>query len=189
MMAPYTVWPGWETIVLGMTTCLAPLTPRWPNKVGRRTAIILHKMIPNRLFSARDDGHIYELFGKGNEPVWGWDLTAAAEGVPAARFSYYEAPLSYYHAATNTKHVIYGDNDGRLLLFWFCPLLRLYFSLLESLSKSSPICWISFVAFSITRGVELSHLCQASFSARIAASFFFSSSISCWLISSCCFMR
>ncbi len=123
MMATYTVWPGRETIVLGMTTCLAPLTPRWPNKDGRRTAIILHKMIPNRLFSARDDGHIYELFGKGNEPVWGWDLTAAAEGAPAARFSYYEAPLSYYHAATNTKHVIYGDNDGRLLLFWFCPLL------------------------------------------------------------------
>jgi hypothetical protein len=60
-------------------------------------------------------------------------------------------------------------------------------SLLESLSKPSPICWISLVAFSITRGVELSHLCQASFSARIAASFLFSSSISRWLISNCCF--
>src|SRR5919109_615363 len=59
-------------------------------------------------------------------------------------------------------------------------------SLLVSLSNSSPIRSSSFVAFSITRGVELSHLCQASFSAMIAASFFFSFSISCWLISNCC---
>src|SRR5215218_4383364 len=58
---------------------------------------------------------------------------------------------------------------------------------LDSLSSCSPIASSSFVAFSITRGVELSHLYQASFSAMIAASFFFSASISCWLISNCCF--
>ena len=67
----------------------------------------------------------------------------------------------------------FGDDDGCVSA--------------NSLSSCSPISSSSFTVFCITRGVELSHLCQASFSAMIAASFFFYSSISCWLISNCCF--
>ena len=48
--------------------------------------------------------------------VVGWDLTLAS-GAPAAA----GAPVAYYSAGTNTKHVIYRSADGRLHEIWWVP--------------------------------------------------------------------
>jgi hypothetical protein len=63
-----------------------------------------------------EDGHLYELYWAGVEPVVGWDLTAPSGG-PAA----VGTPAAYYSAGTNTKHVIYRDADGRLHEIWWVP--------------------------------------------------------------------
>jgi hypothetical protein len=63
-----------------------------------------------------NDGHVWELYWPGVAPVVGWNLTAQA-GAPPAGF----APVAYYSAGTNTKHVIYGSADGRLHELWWVP--------------------------------------------------------------------
>src|SRR5919108_5382178 len=90
----------------------------------------------------------------------------------------------------------YPPEIGLLLLSWMLlaavslavVLVMMMDVSLQTPSSCSPISSSSFTVFCTTRGVELSNLCQASFSAIIAASFFFSScSISRWFISNCCF--
>lgn len=63
-----------------------------------------------------NDGHLWELYWPGVAPVVGWDLTAPS-GAPAAA----GAPVAYYSAGTNTKHVIYRSADGRLHEIWWVP--------------------------------------------------------------------
>jgi hypothetical protein len=63
------------------------------------------------------NGHLHELWWVGNNPVSGWDLTAAAAGAPPAASN----PAAYYVAANNTKHVIYRSADGHLNELWWFP--------------------------------------------------------------------
>jgi len=63
-----------------------------------------------------DDGHLWELYWRGNAPVAGWDLTAVS-GAPAAA----GVPAAYYSAGINTKHVIYRSVDGRLHAIKWVP--------------------------------------------------------------------
>ena len=62
------------------------------------------------------DGHLWELYWVGVEPVAGWDLTALS-GAPKATGT----PAAYYSAGTNTKHVIYRAADGGLHEIWWVP--------------------------------------------------------------------
>lgn len=81
---------------------------------------------PVAYYTAHDDtkqityrsgnGHLHELFWAGNNPVAGWDLTAAAGAPPAA-----SDPAAYYSIGTNTKHVIYRSSNGRLHEIWWVP--------------------------------------------------------------------
>lgn len=63
-----------------------------------------------------NDNHIWELYWVGTSAVAGWDLTAPS-GAPAAA----SAPVAYYSAGTNTKHVIYRSANGRLHEIWWTP--------------------------------------------------------------------
>lgn len=60
------------------------------------------------------DGHLYELWWVGEEPVSGWDLTAAASAPLAT-----SDPAVYHSAGSNTKHVVYrGDFEHLFELSW-----------------------------------------------------------------------
>jgi hypothetical protein len=62
------------------------------------------------------DGRLYEIYCFGAQAVQGWDLLLAA-GAPDAVVN--SDPVAYYHAPTNTKHVIYrGANDHLYDLQW-----------------------------------------------------------------------
>ena len=61
-----------------------------------------------------NDGHLWELYWPGTAPVVGWDLTAPSGAPPAAG-----APVAYYSAGTNTKHVMYRSANGRLHEIWW----------------------------------------------------------------------
>lgn len=62
------------------------------------------------------DGHLYEIYCVGAQAVQGWDLSAAA-GAPDAVVT--SDPVAYYHAPTNTKHVVYREaNDHLYDLQW-----------------------------------------------------------------------
>jgi hypothetical protein len=63
------------------------------------------------------NGHLHELWWVGNNPVSGWDLTAAAAGAPPAASN----PAVYYIAGNNTKHVIYRSANGHLNEIWWIP--------------------------------------------------------------------
>ncbi|HEU0301219.1 MAG TPA: hypothetical protein VFR37_17275, partial [Longimicrobium sp.] len=63
-----------------------------------------------------NDGHLWELYWSGIAPVAGWDLSAPS-GAPAA----IGAPVAYYSAGTDTKHVIYRSADRRLHEIWWVP--------------------------------------------------------------------
>ena len=62
------------------------------------------------------DGHVWELYWPGNDPVSAWNLTEPS-GAPSPA----ETPAAYYNAAENTKHVIYRSSDGRVHEIWWVP--------------------------------------------------------------------
>jgi hypothetical protein len=68
------------------------------------------------VYRSAGNGHLYELFWRGYEPVQGWPLTERAGALqPAAGSSL----STYYHAGTNTKHVVYVDYGGHMHdIFW-----------------------------------------------------------------------
>jgi hypothetical protein len=68
------------------------------------------------VYRARDDRHLYEIFWGRGAGVIGWDITRAA-GAPLAA----QAPLAYYHAATNTKHVIYINDERHTIDIAWAP--------------------------------------------------------------------
>jgi hypothetical protein len=56
------------------------------------------------------DGHLYELWRVGSNPVNGWSITSAA-GAPTAASD----PAAYFNYTTNTKHVVYASSRGSLV--------------------------------------------------------------------------
>ncbi|HEY7072510.1 MAG TPA: hypothetical protein VH479_20450, partial [Acidimicrobiales bacterium] len=64
------------------------------------------------------DGRLYEIYCFGAQAVQGWDLLLAA-GAPDAVVT--SDPVAYYHAPTNTKHVVYREADGHLYDLQWIP--------------------------------------------------------------------
>lgn len=62
------------------------------------------------------NGHVYELFWRGVEPVRGWDLTERSRAPISAASSNLSA---YYHAGY--KHVIYAADGGHLHDIMWAP--------------------------------------------------------------------
>lgn len=63
-----------------------------------------------------DDGHLWELYWRGNAPVAGWNLTSRS-GAPGAA----GIPAAFYNPATHKKYVIYRSADHRLHAFRWTP--------------------------------------------------------------------
>ena len=76
-------------------------------------ALDLHQMTYRAV-----DGHLYEIYCVGEQAVQGWDLTAAT-GVPDAVAT--SDPVAYYHAPTNTKHVVYREANDHLYDIQWVP--------------------------------------------------------------------
>lgn len=63
-----------------------------------------------------NDGHLYELWWAGTNPVNYWDLTAISHAPFAV-----SDPAVYYGAGTDTRHVIYRSADNHLHEIWWVP--------------------------------------------------------------------
>jgi hypothetical protein len=55
------------------------------------------------------DGHLIEIYSRGNGPAAWWDLTTVASAPPAIG-----RPAVYNSISTNTRHVIYRSADGHI---------------------------------------------------------------------------
>jgi len=85
-----------------------------PKAAGDPVAYHLAGNDTHQIYYRGVDNHIHEIWWQGQGAAANWDLTAAS-GAPAAASD----PAAYYNAATNTKHVFFRRNDGRLYEIWW----------------------------------------------------------------------
>ena len=87
-----------------------------PNAAGDPVGYYIPRLDLQQVTYRGVGGNIHELYCVGEAPIAWRDLTAFSGAPPAAG-----DPAVYYHAATNTKHVVYRSADGHLNEIWWPP--------------------------------------------------------------------